>query len=238
MVPLLYLVYQLTQPGRIPSWLYPTAFICFFTPMLLVGVHLVLSLFSTKRERRALLEDLNFAPINQAQLKQQHTDILTDPHQEILELGANLDNGWEGFFRDMPVELIEFSTVSGNNKIKTFLASTEVYPPANTVCIKRPLIPFFKRMMPKQLRGIGSAHMQRHWLIYGDEESATHLLSDSVCSYFEQLPKYKFLVLWSHNRLYFGLIGLPTREGAEYLLQSCTDLARIAKIAKIEQAEL
>ena len=205
--------------------------------MLLVGVHFVLSLFSTKRERRALLDELDFALISKDQLKQRYTDILTDPHQEILKLGAELENGWAGTFRDMPVELLEFSTVAGKNKVKTFVASTEVYPPANTVCIKRPLIPFLARMMPKQLRGLGSVQMQQHWLIYGDEESATHFLSESVCEYMEQLPKYKFLILWSQNRLYFGLVGLPTREGSEFLLRSCIELARTAEITKDNQAE-
>lgn len=230
MIPMFVLVYKTTQPGRIPLWLFLTATISFLAPMTALGLFFVASMFFTKRDRRALLDDLNFSLIDEEQLELRHTEIITDPHQRVLSLGADLDRGWMGMYKDSPVELLEFSTRAGNNKVKTMLASTEVFPPANTVCLKRPLVPMMKRFMPKQLKGVGSARVQRDWLVYGDRESASHFLSDPVCEYIEEMPKFKFMILWSQNRFHVGLVGLPTREGVEYLLRSSVELARIGQI--------
>ncbi len=232
MIPILALLYLATQPGRLPSWLLPTASISFLTPLTLLGLYLVVSMFRVKESRRALLEDLEFSPIDRDDLGDLETEFLTASHQRIVPIDAKLYHAWRGMQQGCELALYEFRYSSGNNRFFVFLASATVLPPPGQVCMKRSQLSSLSWIVPGQLKGIAPKRFHRKWLIYGDEESAQHFLSEPVCTFLDQLPpKLRLMFFWSDDKLFVGTTGSLTREGVEYLFDLVLQLKDVANIS-------
>lgn len=217
-------------PQPLPKWFLAIGVICTIGPLIALGCYLVYIGHRDLKNRSSLLDGLEFDAVDKGEWDEIELRLVHHMENKTIPRTAKLKNAWRGTVNGITTEFLDFRYMAGRTKGKLSLVSVKVLSPAQPVMLKRFAPPFIRHFYANKL-SISNPSITKRWLIFGDLESAEHLLNNDVCEIICDFPKFPwFICIWDEDRLYLGFTGHPSRSGLEFLIEKAHRVAHAAHI--------